>query len=200
VTNLNGGTYFFSLYSQDSHGRISSTVTFPISLAPGSIVTVSGIILAPTIDVDKSEVRRGDDITVFGISQPNAKVSIMVGSNGGLNAQTSADPGGAYLWVFNTISLDLGDHSARSKATISEGTSDFSHSVGFLVGNRNVYKQEPACNLRADLNGDCRVNLVDFSIMAYWYRRPAPPALVDLISDGIIDLRDFSVLAYYWTG
>jgi hypothetical protein len=44
------------------------------------------------------------------------------------------------------------------------------------------------------------VNLVDFSILAYWYLKPNPDPKVDLNSDGIVDLVDFSILAYYWTG
>jgi hypothetical protein len=41
---------------------------------------------------------------------------------------------------------------------------------------------------------------VDFSIMAYWYKRPNPPASVDLNGDSKIDLVDFSILAFNWTG
>ncbi len=51
-----------------------------------------------------------------------------------------------------------------------------------------------------DLNNDKRVNLIDFSITAYWYKRPSPPATVDLNNDGKVNLVDFSIMAYYWTG
>jgi hypothetical protein len=50
------------------------------------------------------------------------------------------------------------------------------------------------------MNNDKQVNLVDFSIAAYWYKRPSPPANIDLNSDGKVDLVDFSIMAYYWTG
>ena len=55
------------------------------------------------------------------------------------------------------------------------------------------------CNGKADLNHDCKVNLVDFSIMAYWYGRANPPASVDLNGDKKVNLIDFSIMAYYWT-
>jgi hypothetical protein len=50
------------------------------------------------------------------------------------------------------------------------------------------------------MNNDRRVNLVDFSIAAYWYKRSSPPASVDLNGDGKVDLVDFSIMAFYWTG
>jgi len=52
----------------------------------------------------------------------------------------------------------------------------------------------------ADLNKDGRVDLVDFSIMVFWYQKSDFPKEVDLNSDGKVDLADFSILGYYWTG
>lgn len=50
----------------------------------------------------------------------------------------------------------------------------------------------------ADLNCDTKVNLIDFSIMIYWYEK-TPPDEVDLYKDGKINISDFSIMAYYWT-
>lgn len=54
--------------------------------------------------------------------------------------------------------------------------------------------------LPADVNGDLRVNVVDFSIMASWFRKVFPPKSVDLNNDGRVSLVDFSILASRWTG
>ncbi len=52
-----------------------------------------------------------------------------------------------------------------------------------------------------DLNGDGRVDLIDFSILAYWWGRAVEPgACYDLNHDGKVTLADFSILAYHWTG
>jgi len=51
---------------------------------------------------------------------------------------------------------------------------------------------------RGDLNKDGRVNLIDFSILLYWWGRTNSCA--DLNGNGIVDLPDFSVMLYYWTG
>jgi hypothetical protein len=56
------------------------------------------------------------------------------------------------------------------------------------------------CFLIADLNSDCKVNLVDFSILKYWNKKKNPPVRVDLNKDRKIDIVDFSIMAYYWTG
>ena len=49
-----------------------------------------------------------------------------------------------------------------------------------------------------DLNGDGKVNLVDFSIMlAHWGTNYAP---ADLNGDGTVDLPDLSILLFNWTG
>ena len=68
-----------------------------------------------------------------------------------------------------------------------------------------IDKSVAKCPIKGDLNGDCRVNLIDYSMTAFWYRRPlnAPASLFELKllnSDGKINLVDFSILAYYWTG
>jgi hypothetical protein len=66
-------------------------------------------------------------------------------------------------------------------------------------------KPETNCPQKGDVNGDCRVNLVDFSITAYWYKRSVSTEFMgiealQLSDDGLINLVDFSILAYYWTG
>lgn len=54
------------------------------------------------------------------------------------------------------------------------------------------------CRKIADLNCDGYVDIVDFSIMYYWYEKSNPPIRVDLKVDGTINIFDFSVMAYYW--
>jgi hypothetical protein len=63
-----------------------------------------------------------------------------------------------------------------------------------------VTKEADEKKERSDINGDGRINIVDFSVSAYWYKRPNPPKSIDLNDDGKVDLTDFSIMAYYWTG
>jgi hypothetical protein len=66
-----------------------------------------------------------------------------------------------------------------------------------------ITPQKPTglCAAKPDVNVDGKVNLADFSILAYWFKRPLTPAAkaqVDLNCDGKVDLVDFSIMAYYW--
>lgn len=54
------------------------------------------------------------------------------------------------------------------------------------------------CSRIADYNCDGLVNIIDFSILIYWFDRRPVPEDIDLTNDGRVDLRDFSVMAYYW--
>jgi hypothetical protein len=201
LSGISSGNYIFGIYSEDDKGIRSSLLTFPVSVTSGAIINISGIFIAPTIAVDKTEVKKGDNIAIFGQSVPNSEITIIVNSEEEIFIKTPSDKNGVYLYNLDTSPLALEQHTARSKSALNGEISSFSKAVSFLVGTKNVLAQLPSkCPAKADLNGDCKVNLVDFSIAAYWYKRTAPPASIDLNGDGKIDLVDFSIMAYYWTG
>jgi len=205
ISGLAGGNYIFAVYSEDKDGRRSSLLTFPVSITSGVTTNVSGIFIAPTITVDKSEVKQGDNIAIFGQSVPNSEITIAVNSEEEFFGKTPADKDGVYLYNFDTSPLAMEQHFAKSKAAVGGAISSFGKTVSFLVGNKTVFTQPSKCPPKADLNNDCRVNLVDFSIAAYWYKRPLGEAfkIIEkerLNGDGKIDLVDFSIMAFYWTG
>ena len=199
LSGLSAGNYIFSVYSEDNEGRRSSLLTFPISITRGATTNVSGIFIAPTIAVDKSEVKRGDNIAIFGQSAPIGEITILINSDEEFFAKITADKDGIYLYNFDTSPLEMSQHFTKSKTALNGEISSFSKTVSFLVGAKTVIKEKSEI-LKGDSNGDDKVNLIDFSIAAYWYKRPSPPATIDLNSDGKINLVDFSIMAYYWTG
>lgn len=206
AADLSSGTYIFSLYGEDTRGGRSSLVTFPVSVTRCSSSRVTGIFIAPTIDVDKSEVKLGDNIAIFGQSVPKAEIVIQVNSDEEFFVKTLADAGGGYLYTFDTSVLELGTHFTKSKASSENEISSFSKAVSFVVGKRTVEKVPPkVCPPKADLNKDCKVNLIDFSIAAYWWKRPLSQSFIALererlSGDGALTLTDFSIMAFYWTG
>ncbi|TSC62678.1 MAG: Di-glucose-binding within endoplasmic reticulum [Parcubacteria group bacterium Greene0416_14] len=202
LSGLAGGNYIFSLYSEDKNGNRSSLLTFPVSVVAGAATAVSGIFIAPTIAVDKSEVKRGDNIAIFGQSAPHADIVVSVNSEEEFFGKTISDKDGVYAYNFDTSFVDPGTHYTKSKASIGNlETSGFSGSISFKVGTKNVAVVKKNIQvLKGDVNGDGQVNLVDFSIVAYWYHRPSPPVHVDLNNDKKVDLVDFSIMAFYWTG
>ncbi|MCK4386974.1 MAG: dockerin type I repeat-containing protein, partial [Candidatus Pacebacteria bacterium] len=202
ASNLSAGNYIFSIFSEDKGGRRSSLQTFPVSVTAGAATEVSGIFIAPSIDVGKKEVKRGDNIAIFGQTVPLGNIVIFVHSAEEFFAKTISDKEGVYLYNFDTSALEYGSHIAKSKAsTGNQLVSRFSSIVNFKVGTQNIIKEkEKNIILKGEVNNDGKVNLVDFSIAAYWYKRPSPPANIDLNNDGKISLVDFSIMAYYWTG
>ncbi len=205
LSNLSPGNYLFTLYSEDKDGRRSTLYTFPVFIRAGETITAGNILLSPTIDVDKLEVKKGDFISIFGFTVPESNVLINVSSEEEYFFRTNANKDGFYLYQLGTDILDLGDHNAKSKSILgNQLVSNFSRVVTFKVGAKTVEKKIVKCP-KVDLNNDCRVNLVDFSILAYWYKRKLSPAFLKIEKekfngDGKVDLIDFSILAYWWTG
>jgi len=205
ISNLSGGSYTFGVYGEDPQGRKSTIFSFPLTVTDNTETTISGIFLTPTIDVDKIQVKRGDDIGILGFSSPDARVTISVNSPQEFFVQANATPDGSYFYAFDTSPLDFGEHTTKSKALAANLSSGFGSLVGFRVGDSNIIKAPQVCPQKGDVNEDCRVNLVDFSITAFWWNRTLTQAAKDSVDaklwpDGKITLRDFSVMAFYWTG
>ena len=203
LSGLAGGNYIFSIYAEDSKGIRSSLLTFSISVTSGATNQISGIFLAPTIAVDKAQVKRGDNIAIFGQSAPNSDITISVSSDEEFFNKTKADTSGVYLYNFDTAVLENGEHNTKSKAALNNEISSFSKAVSFAVGAETIL-EKPKCS-KADLNCDGKVNLVDFSIAAYWYKKTLSEDFKNiererLNTDNKIDLVDFSIMAFYWTG
>lgn len=204
VGGLSGGTYLFSVYARNNKGARSSITTIPASVIAGVDVNESGIFLAPTIDVDKSEVKKGDPIRVFGQTLPGSKVTISVHSAHPLFFQTPSDnKTGVYSYSFLTAPLEMGQHTASVRSSVNGEVSRTSSSVSYTVGTRNIAKTTSTASntfLLGDVNHDRKVNLVDFSIESFWYHKAKPPDVYDLNGDGFVDIIDFSIMASNWTG
>jgi len=142
-------------------------------------------------------------IKVFGQSVSEAEITIEINSDQPFFDKVKADENGVYLYNFDTSVLEIAQHFTKSKAALNGEISPYSQAVSFMVGTETIIKEEHEEKqqfIKGNLNDDDRVNLVDFSIMAYWYNRTSPPDNVDLNNDNKIDLVDFSIMAYYWTG
>jgi len=78
------------------------------------------------------------------------------------------------------------------------------------IGSINFNAIDPTatvtkCPPFADLNDDCKVNIFDFSIAAFWWNKPLTGNFFEveknkLNNDGKVSIEDFSIMAFYWTG
>jgi len=88
--------------------------------------------------------------------------------------------------------------SSESPVTVTlfyQGMDRYSH-----VESPPFYTPLPSCFRIADFNGDCRVNITDFSIlMANWGANPRN-RVTDINADNVAGIVDLSILLYWWTG
>ncbi|KKS65207.1 MAG: Clostripain-related protein [Parcubacteria group bacterium GW2011_GWC1_43_12] len=200
ISGLSPGSYIFGVSAEDKKGNRSITHTFSISVTAGTATTISGIFIPPTISLDKAEVKKGEALNIFGFGIPQAEIAILINSEKEIVKKTTVQNDGGWLYKFNTLEIDYGDHSAKARAIKDDDISSFSSVLSFKVGTKNTLSIPERAFNKSDLSKDGKTNLIDFSILAYWHKRKNPPADMDLNSDGKIDLKDFSIMAYNWTG
>ena len=196
LNGLSGGIYTFSIFAEDTDGRKSVTLSFSISIIAGTTTTVSGIFLSPTISLNPTQVERGGKVDIAGQIFPESQIKIFVASQE-IVKDAASDKKGRWRYELDTSPLEEAEHQAKAMGLTGEGEqSSFSQSLSCLVLKPGAL----VCH-GADFNFDGKVNIIDFSIMMYWWgpKKPGNPC-VDLNSDGKVDIIDFSILLYYWTG
>jgi hypothetical protein len=192
VGGLSEGTYAFGIWAEDTEGRKSVTLNFTIELLRGTVTTISGIFIPPTIEINPSQLERGQMLDVFGQAFPESEINVFV-SPKEMVEKTKTSLEGNWLYELDTKNLEKGDHEVRAKAFYRDGEqSQFSQTLSFSVILQ--------C-WGADLNFDEKVDIVDFSILLYFWEQTNPKnQCTDINSDGIVDIFDFSLMAYQWTG
>ncbi|MCK5475334.1 MAG: hypothetical protein KAI71_01990 [Candidatus Pacebacteria bacterium] len=197
LTGLPAGIRTFSLWSEDKDGRKSLTMSFTASLTAGTITTFSGLFLPPTIDLDTTVLAKGEILNIFGYTYPKSEVNVFINSDSEIVEKVIASDDGGWLLALDTSVIEGGDHSARSKAVSPDSEiSIFSQSLNFKVLKEG---EERPCQ-GADLNFDSKVNLIDFSILLYFWEQSNPSNIcADINSDRKVNLIDFSIMMYHWT-
>jgi hypothetical protein len=204
VRDLTSGTYSFGIRAQDENGLQSKLLVFTIFISSSVATLVDGIFIPPTVTSDKIEVKRSDVITFFGTSASNAEVRLSFSSRQEIIERVRADDRGKWTYDLDTTGFELGDYEAKGRSLTVQNLSPYSEVITFRIGNTNRLRAKSfllsGFRKKCDLNDDNRVNLLDFSIMAFWYKRLGFPPKVDLNGDKQINLIDLSILAFCWTG
>ncbi len=189
------GSSTISLNSQDPNGRKSLTISFVVNVSKDTTITLSDVLLPPTIDISATQLARGDTLRIFGQAQPISEVSVHVFSDEIIN-KVVADSDGAYTLSFNTKPLADDSHTTKSRAVLSEVVSPFSQVLQFLLGKGGTSSKT------ADTNKDTKINIIDFSILLYWWNTGSAQGLgiADINKDNKVNIIDFSILLFQWTG
>lgn len=196
ITGLAGGAYNFGIFAEDSEGRRSVTLGFTTSVLAGMTTTVSGIFISPTIDLSQVQVEKGNSIDIFGQVFPQSEVNVFIASDNEIVKKATAGPNGKWSCEVSTANLEIGEHQTRAKALLKEGEQTlFSQTLSFLV----LEKGAMVCQ-GADLNFDGEVNIIDFSILLYFWGQNSPEnPCADINFDKEVNIIDFSIMMYYWT-
>lgn len=202
LTHLIVGSYSFAVYAYDSNGIKSKTITFRSDITKDEIEEISGIVIPPTLDANKDEVKQGNKIIFSGQSAPLSAVSIrIVSGSDSRSLSTTAGGNGFYSYNFDTDDLDPDDYAVQARSAVSGSlVSDYSEEISFEVSADP--EPEPGLSAnpkKADLNGDSRINVIDFSVLLHWFKRDGFPGKADLNADKKVDLQDISILMYHWT-
>jgi len=193
LTGVPAGTWTFNIYAEDTEGRKSVTLGFTISIAGGTTTEISGIFIPPTISLSKEIIRRGATLEIFGQAYPESEVQIFISSPIPEIKKTKSTEKGKWKYSLDTTPLIVGTYTTKAKAVTPEGEqSPFSEEM--------IFKITEFCK-GADLNFDGKVNIIDFSILLYFWGQKSPAnRCADINSDGTVNIVDFSIMMYYWTG
>jgi hypothetical protein len=193
VSNLERGVYTFGVYATDGRGVKTSSDSETLTVNQGSANVISGILLPPSISVTSNTVAVGEDVTVSGATFPGAKVEVSAVGNPLLIMATSSSSGN-WSVVIPSKSLSKSVYQIAARTIKSaDSISNYSAPLKLTVGPAAA----GACSDTSDLNGDGKVNLIDFSIfLTNWGGGPQG----DFNCDGNVNLADFSIMLFNWTG
>lgn len=193
-TEVTPGPATFGFTARDANGIESVTTSVVFDVAQSAVSTVANVFFPPTIQVSERQVPKGDPLTVSGFSVPQATVTSDISGDPKTTLSGAADGTGAWALQVDTKSLTDGLHTVKAYFKLDGGIqSGFGKSISFSVGEGAF-----ADTGTADLNGDGKVNLVDFSIFLLKWQ--SDDIQSDFNADGTVNLGDFSIMLFNWTG
>jgi hypothetical protein len=196
------GSYLFSIWSQDQDQLKSMTLSSTFTIISGTRTDIS-FFIPPTFQLGAKTVSAGEALAVSGQSVPGSTVDVLFYSQAsekdaetvGQKASALVSDIGRWKVSLDTTGLGKDTYSVKVRSVVSPTEkSIFTTPQYFGVGKA----PQPNFGLRADINKDGRVNLIDFSILLFYWGTSNKDA--DINSDGTVNLADFSILLFNWTG
>ncbi len=193
------GTSSFSFWANDTAGTRSATVSTTFDVTQGAVTNLSGILIPPTIRAGNVTLNPGDLLLLTGQTIPNVTVEVSV-DNGKKILTTASDASGAWSVQFDTRGISIDTHTVKARFITGTNAlkteSTYGTALSLFIGVAGK------ATSNSDLNRDGKVNLIDFSILIFWWSSTGgnsnPPA--DINQNGRVGLEDFSILLFNWTG
>jgi hypothetical protein len=200
IDEIARGAYTFGVYATDENGVKSSTFSTSFTVTGARTSALSNINVVPSVSVSPDPVDPGQTLTVSGYALPDANITIENGRSGTVAntpIETTSDADGAWSTTIDTSGFSQDTYQVRARAEQTDGRSTvFSNYTFYGVG------QDAEQPINADLNRDGDVNLIDFSILLFWWQSDGGDSdpSADINQDGNVSLTDFSILLFNWTG
>ena len=199
ATNATPGTVSMGFWTEDDDNVRSITFNTTFDVTQGAITNIAGILIPPTLVVSDATINPGDTITFAGQAAPNTSIEVHI-NNGSPILTTTSDSGGYWNVDFDTTGLSAAEYTARARFEVGSGNltteSSFSTTLQLFLG------VDGSPTTPSDLNRDTFINLIDFSILIFWWGTAGgdsdPPA--DISGNGRVGIEDFSILLFNWTG
>ncbi|MFT7506924.1 MAG: cysteine-rich repeat protein [Acidimicrobiales bacterium] len=199
TSNTSPGTISMGFWVEDDDNIRSITFGTTFDVTQGAITKVAGILVPPTIVVSDSTINPGDTITFAGQAVQNTSLEVHIGDSDQV-LTTISDSGGYWNIDFDTSGLSAAEYTARARFILGSGSltteSSFSSTLQLFLG------VDGSPTTPSDLNRDGLINLIDFSILIFWWGTTGgnsnPPA--DINGNDRVGLEDFSILLFNWTG
>lgn len=200
TTESSPGTATLGIWATDSAGTRSITANNTFDVTQGAVTNLNDLVLPPTLKVSKTNINPGETITVSGQSVPNARIDLYLDRNNTPVGTGQAAANGLWSIQYSTARLSNDEHTLRVRST--SGTPPLTTQSGFSSTVQLFVGVNGQASTPADLSRDGRINLIDFSILIFWWQTNGgdsdPPA--DINANGRVSLEDFSILLFNWTG
>ncbi len=188
VSGIGSGKYKMQIIGTDNEGRIARSETISVTVTDSATTKVSGLTLPPTMSVRTYD----GQVIVSGRTTLGSALELFV--NGTKVASASSGLDGSYEFKLKNVK-----QGAVILLSVMRGDS--------ATFSARVYESETLpdavpgkCEIIADINNDCKVDVVDFFVTKARYLLEQFSGRFDYNKDGELTLTDFSIMAYYWTG
>ena len=185
-TGLSDDDFFFALRATDQDGRQTGIVSFIVDLGTGNQLSVTDILMPPTVGLTATAVTQGEQLVVTGYGSLNNTIELQIDET--LFVTLPIDRYGVYFLATTTDQFALGTHYVQARQVDRTGpTSSFSFPQAFQISQLK--------NPQADFNRDGKIDISDWSILLYRWGSSDQSLRnqIDLDGNGVVDIADLSI-------
>jgi cysteine-rich repeat protein len=200
-TKSSPGSATLGIWATDVYGTKSITLNSTFDVTQGAVTNLNDLMLPPSIKVTPTNFTPGATLTVTGQAVPNSTVNLYLDKSTTNTVGTAvAKSDGTWSIAYNTSRLSANDHTLRAR--FITGTPPLTIQSNFSSAAQISAGVGGQATGPADLSRDGKINLIDFSILIFWWGTTGGDSdpKADINGNGRVSLEDFSILLFNWTG